>query len=81
MTAALSLAAPLLAAAEEVQRREPRPVDLRRGGRRLLLPHLPSPAAQGQGWPGNRPTAFDVGDEVSTAGGIVGHIIDIEGDR
>ena len=24
---------------------------------------------------------FDVGDEVLTAGGIVGHIIDIEGDR
>jgi preprotein translocase subunit YajC len=26
-------------------------------------------------------TAFDVGDEVLTAGGIVGHIIDIDGDR
>ena len=25
--------------------------------------------------------AFDVGDEVLTAGGIVGHIIDIDGDR
>ena len=25
--------------------------------------------------------SFDVGDEVLTAGGIVGHIIDIEGDR
>src|ERR1700724_2402158 len=25
--------------------------------------------------------AFDVGDEVLTAGGIVGHVIDIDGDR
>ena len=28
-----------------------------------------------------RSNAFEVGDEVVTAGGIVGHVIDIDGDR
>ena len=81
MTAALGLAAPLLAAAAKKSS----------SGSPVLLIFVVvaagfyfliyRPQQRKAKLAREQTKSFDVGDEVLTAGGIVGHIIDIEGDR
>ena len=82
MTAALGLAVPARRrGGEEDQRQQLGPVDLR-GDRRPASTSSSTAPSSARPRPAREQTkAFDVGDEVLTAGGIVGHVIDIDGDR
>ena len=80
MTAALALATPLLAAAAKKPSGSPVFLIVLIAGVGFYffyyLPKQRKARALRE-----EPKGYDVGDEVLTAGGIVGHIIDIEGDR
>src|SRR5271154_3326673 len=82
MTAALTVAAPLLAAAAKKSTSSGSPILLILlviGAAFYFLIYRPQQKkARALREVGN---TFDVGDEVLTAGGIVGYVIDIDGDR